>query len=78
MVSGSNPVDLYGWENEDKDLTIAQGASLSSQFAQRWKLRMMEQGAALKEIACRRLRRLLAYNKSFNCTDVKIGDTVRF
>ena len=38
---------------------------------------MMAQEAALKEIANSRLRRLLAYNKSFTCADVKIGDTVR-
>ena len=35
---------------------------------------MMAREAALKEIADSRLRRLLAFNKSSNCTDIKIGD----
>ena len=35
----------------------------------------MAQAAALKEIAGAGHRRLLAYNKSFTCADVKIGDT---
>ena len=34
----------------------------------------MARGAALKESADSRLRRMLAYNKSFTCTDVRIGD----
>ena len=29
MVFGSNPVDLYGWEEEDEDSTFAQETSLS-------------------------------------------------
>ena len=36
------------------------------------------QEAALKEAASRNLRRLVTYNKSFNCTDVAIGDAVFF
>ena len=36
----------------------------------------MAQEAALREIAADRLRRSLAFNKSFTCTDVKIGDNV--
>ena len=36
----------------------------------------MAQEAALKEIAGCRLRRLLAYNKSFDCADVQIGDAL--
>ena len=36
---------------------------------------MMAQGAALEEIANSRLRRLLAYNKSFGRTDLKIAST---
>ena len=39
---------------------------------------MMAQGAALKEIANSRPRRLLARNKSFNCADIKVGDAVLF
>ena len=37
---------------------------------------MMAQEAALKESAASKLRRLSAFNKSFTCTDVEIGDTV--
>ena len=72
MVSGPSPVDLYGCEEEDEDLTFAQDISLSGQFAQ-LKLRMMAQEAALKEAASGRLRRMLALNKSFTCTYAKIG-----
>ena len=36
---------------------------------------MMAQEAAVKVVASSNLRRLLAFNKSFNCTNVKIGDT---
>ena len=39
---------------------------------------MMAREAALKEIANSRLRRLLGFNKSITCADVKIGDTVLF
>ena len=39
---------------------------------------MMAQGAALKEVANSKLRRLLAYNKTFNCADIKVGDLVLF
>ena len=35
----------------------------------------MAQEAALKEVANSKLRSLLAYNQSFICADVKIGDT---
>ena len=34
--------------------------------------------AALEKAANTILRRLLAYNKSFNCADVKIGDSAPF
>ena len=62
MVFGSNPADGYGWGGKDGDLTFAEDAPLSGQFAQRWKLRMVAQEAAQKEIANSRLRRLLASN----------------
>ena len=74
-VFGSNPVYLFGWEEKDDDPLFFQDAPLSGRFAQQWKLRMMAQGAALKEVANSNPRRLLAYNKSFKYTDVKIGDT---
>ena len=71
-------MNLCGWEDRDEDLASAQDTSLSGQFAQQWKLRMMAQEAALKEIANSRNRRAAAYNKSFNCTNVKNGDTALF
>ena len=76
MVFGSNPVDLHERDGKDGVLVLAQDTSLSGQFARQWKPRMMAQGAALQEIASSRLRRLSAFNKSFTCTDVKIGDNV--
>ena len=38
----------------------------------------MGQEAALTDVACSSLRRLLAFNMSFNCTEAKIGDPVLF
>ena len=61
--------------DKDEDLPLAQDSSLSRLVAQRRKLRMMAQGAALEEIANSRLRRLLAYNKSFVRTDLKIASS---
>ena len=73
-VFGPNPVDRYGWrDGKDGGLLFAQDTPPSGQFAQQWKLRMMAQGAALKGVAYSKLRRLLAYNQSFTCTDVHIG-----
>ena len=69
-------MDLFGWEKAAADLLTARDTSLSVQFAQQCKLRMMAREAASKEVANSKLRRLLAYNKSFNCADVKIGDAV--
>ena len=39
---------------------------------------MMAQEAAFREIANNRLRKSKAYTKSFNLTDVKIGDAALF
>ena len=47
MVFRANPVDLLGWGDKDVDLAFAQDTSLSGQFAQQWKLRVMAQEAAL-------------------------------
>ena len=57
---------------------FAQDTSISGQFAQQRQLRIRAQGAARKEIANSKLRRLLAYNKTFDCVDVKVGDSVLF
>ena len=78
MIFGSNPVDLCGWGGEDEVLTLAQGAGLSGQFAQQGKLRVMTEEAVLKDTAKSRLRRLLAFNKSSTCADVKLGDAALF
>ena len=72
----SKPVGVHKWEEKDEAVTLADDTSLSGQFAQHWKLRIMAQEAALKEIADGRLRRALAFNESFSRADVKIGDTV--
>ena len=78
MVLGSNPVDLCGWEDKDEDLMFAQDTSLAGRLVQQWELRMRAQEATLKEIARSKLRRLLAYSKSFNCADIADGDDVPF
>ena len=78
LVFGSSPADLSGWDDQEEDLLSPQDTPASEQFAQQWQLRMMPQEAALKEVANIKLRRLPAYNKTSNCTDVAIGDSVRF
>ena len=65
LVFGSNPVDNYGWRDGGGDLLVAQDTFLSGQFAPEWKLRMLAQDAALKEVDNSKLRRLLAVSRSF-------------
>ena len=60
MVFGSNPADLYEWGGDDEGLLLAHGTSLAAQVAQKWQLRVMAQGAARKEMAIGKPRRLLA------------------
>ena len=48
---------------------------MSGQLAQQCKLRITSQGGVLKEVANSKLRGLSAYDKSFKCTDVRIGNT---
>ena len=67
-------MDLFGWGDTGEDSLFAQDTLVSGQSVQQWTLRMTTQEAALKEVANRRLRRLLALNKSFHRTDVGIGD----
>ena len=76
LVFGSNTVDPFGRGAQDEDLLFTQGASAPGQLVQHWKLRTTAQEAAMKEVAERSLRRLLAYDKAFRCTDGKIGDSV--
>ena len=78
MISGFNPANLCGWADKDENLTFAQVASVSGQFAQHWTLRILAQEAAPKELANGRLRRLLAPYRPFTFTDVRIGDTALF
>ena len=73
LVFGSNTVDLFQWGDDGEDLCCTQDNSLSGQFAQQWKLRMMAQGLAPKEVAEATKRRLPAKNKSFNCTPRRRG-----
>ena len=75
IVFGSNPAELCEFEDKDGDLTFAQDSSLSRQFVQQWKLRILAQEAALREFAGGRLRNFLAYSKSFKCTGVEIRNT---
>ena len=78
MGFGTKPADLSGWEDKDEILLFAQDASLSGQFAQQWKLGVTAREAAMREVANNMLRRLLAHNKSFEYTDVHIGDAALF
>ena len=72
LVFGSNPADNFGWGDEDEDLLFAQDTSLPGQFVAQWKLRMLAQEAALKEIANSTLLRILAFKNSFDSVDVGV------
>ena len=61
------------WRDDDSNLDVAQDPAISGHFLQKWKLRTMAQGTAMKEIASSKLRRLLADNKSSDCTDEKVA-----
>ena len=78
MVFGSNPVGKFGRGDEDGDLPFAQDTSLSGRFVARWGLRMLAQEAALEEIANSKLRRILAFNNSFDSADLRVVDEVPF
>ena len=76
LVFGSNPTDLYSWDDSDDGRLFAQDTSISGQFAQQRQGRIRAQEAALAGVANSKLRRLLAYNKTFDCIDIKVGDSV--
>ena len=76
MEFRSHPADFFGWAGDDEDLLFSKNTSLYRQFARQRELRKRAQEAALKEVAKSKLRRLLAYNKSFNCADIAIEDSV--
>ena len=78
MVFEPNSADLFGWDDTDEDLIFTQDTSLAGQFVQNWKLRMRAQEAALNAVAKSKLRRLLAYSKSFTCPDIALRDSVLF
>ena len=69
-------MDRCGCDDADEDLLFVQDTSISGQFVQQWLLRIRAQKAALKEISDSKLRRLLAYNKTVGCVDIKVGDLV--
>ena len=51
MAFCSNPLDLFGWEDGEKDVIFAQDAYLAGQCVKKWKLRVKAQEAKLKEFA---------------------------
>ena len=61
--------------DSDEDLLFAQDTPTLGQFAQQRQLRVSAQGAALKAIANSKLRRLLAHSKTFDCVDIKVGES---
>ena len=78
MVFGSDPVDIFGRVDRDADSLFAQETTLSGQFTQQWRLRMVAQEAAPEGVANSKLRPPSAYNKSFNCADIAIADSAPF
>ena len=78
LAFGPNTVDLYSWEDDDRDLDFAENISVSSQSVLRWKLRVMAQGAMSKGMANSKLRRILGHDRTFGSTDVEIGCPVIF
>ena len=76
VALGSNPLYPFLRRGAYRDLQFAQDTSISGRFAQQRKFRMLAQAVAFKGVTKSKLRRLLAREKSFNCTDVAIGDSV--
>ena len=68
MPFGSDPADLVSRHVDTSDLDSVRQRML----------RMTGRGAGLKEIASSKLRRRLARNKSFDCADAEMGDSVSF
>ena len=75
LVFGSIPADLFGWGRDHENPLLAQNAPLPGQRVQQWKSHGMAQEAALKGVTRSMLRRLSGYTKSFNRTDVRVGDS---
>ena len=65
-----NPVDLFGWGDQDEDFLCVQATSRT--------LRKPAQEATLEEVGNGKLSRVPGYSKTSNCADVKIGKSVLF
>ena len=73
IVFGPCLADLSMWQSAKGDRDLAQDASISGQSVHQGKLRSLPQELSLKELAKRKLRRLLAPDRSFGCPDVEAG-----
>ena len=78
MNFGYDPADWYARQIGDSEMGFAQGASASGQFAQKWGLRLMAQGATQREMANSKLRRLLARKKTLQITEIAMGGSAIF
>ena len=76
MASGIHPADLYVWRDNYYESDFVQNASASSQFARKWKLRDMAEGATLKGLAKGNLKDLLARSRKFHGAGAKVGNAV--
>ena len=68
-----NCADLSWWQDGDADLLFAGETSISGLLFKQWNLRVMPQKAAVREMVNGKLRRLLAHNRPFDRTYVKVG-----
>ena len=61
-------MDMYGWDDLEDDLL----------YVQQWQLRIRAQAAVLTEFANCKLMCPLAYSKTLDIGDIKVGDEVPF
>ena len=64
-------------QDGESHLELVQDMSISGR-RRNWKLRTSAREATLIEIANSKLRRLLAQNNTFGCTDPQVGDSFFF
>ena len=76
LVLGSNPVELFSWDCNDHDRDFVQNTLVSSQFTLQRKLRVTAQQAMLRGMANGNLGSFVDRNRTFNTSDIAIGDTV--
>ena len=76
LAFGSNPVEQHAWQSDYSDRDFAQEASIPEKPDQRWRRRIAAKEDALEEIARKKLRRLLAHNRTFDYADAKVGGLV--